>query len=280
MRRTIMWVCASVGLAGSAGLAATPRIEHTPVTVGVQGQALMVRARVTAQGPAVRAVSLHYSTSRDAAPFSVPMQSTTANTFIGTIPGGILGSVGSLTYYISAEDASGTTAETPWYTVRVDGAAGESEDSGRPRWVKPVLIGGGVAAAAGAAAIIIDSQRSEKSVGGGTSDAAGTYRGTSTQCEALADAVPVCQTRLISIVVQEDGVIRSNDLRPGVAMESRLSGSSFVLTARVDDPSGSGEIRYVGSVSGGRAFGTIEGTSGTGTNTVTYSGVFSADKQP
>lgn len=275
----LAWLC--LGIAGVAA-AAVPRIEHTPVTVGMRGQPLMIRARVVAQGPAVKSVTLHYSASRDAAPFAVPMQATTGEAYIGTIPAGIVGSVETLTYYLSAEDAVGATAETPWTTVRIQGTAGSAVSSGRPGWVKPALIGGGVVLAAGAAAIIIDQSGGSSGGGGGgiPADVPGTYRGSSTQCETLSGAPPVCDTRIFSVTIGTDGKVSSSSLRPGVTMETQLSGSSFVLSSRVKATGTDGEIRYAGNVSDGRLFGSIEGSSGSGTNAVVYTGAFSANKQP
>lgn len=272
-------VAGAIALAAGA-VSAAPQIEHTPVTVGVKGEPLMIRAKVDGRGRAVRTVQLHYSTSRDAAPFSVPMQSSGAGVWVGTIPGGVLAVLDRVSYYISAEDDRGATAETPWFAVRLQAPTGREAASGGRNWVKPALIGGGVALAAGGIAWAVNSAGGGDDDGGGIpSDAPGTYVGTATRCTTPAGGAPVCETRSTTIRITAEGTVSSSDLHPGAAMQSKLSGSSFVLSAPVRAPGTDGEVRYIGTLVGGRIVGSIEGSAGSGTNTVLFTGTFSAAKQ-
>lgn len=264
----------------SVAVSAAPQIEHTPVTVGVKGEPLMIRAKVDGRGRPVKNVQLHYSTSRDAAPFAVPMQSSGAGVWVGTIPGGVLAVLDRVSYYISAEDDRGATAETPWFAVRLQAPSGGETASGGRNWVKPALIGGGAALAAGGIAWAVSSSGGDGDGGGGIpSDAPGTYVGTATRCATPAGGTPSCETRSTTIRIAEDGTVSSSDLHPGTSMQSRLSGTSFVLSAPVRAPGADGEVRYVGTLVGGRIVGSVEGSAGSGTNTVLFTGTFSAAKQ-
>jgi len=263
----------------SVAVWAAPQIEHTPVTVGVKGEPLMIRAKVDGRGRAVKTVQLHYSTSRDAAPFTVPMQSSGAGVWVGTIPGGVLSVLDRVSYYISAEDDRGETAETPWFAVRLQAPSGGETESRRASWVKPALIGGGAVLAAGGIAWAVSGNGGGDDGGGIPSDAPGTYVGTVTRCTTPAGGAPVCETRPTTIRISEDGMVSSSDLHPGTTMQSRLSGTGFVLSAPVRVPGTDGEVRYIGTLVGGRIVGSIEGSAGTGTNTVLYTGTFSAAKQ-
>lgn len=278
MNRWIRQMAGAFALAAGAALGA-PNIEHTPVTVGVKGEPLMIRAKVEGRGRTVRAVQLHYSTSRDAAPFAVPMQSSGAGVWVGTIPGGVLAVLDRVSYYISAEDDRGATAETPWFAVRLQAPTETESVRKRPGWVTPALIGGGAALAAGGIAWAVSSGGNGDGGGGMPPDAPGTYMGTATRCQTLAGASPVCETRPATIRITGDGTVSSSDLHPGTAMQSRLSGTGFVLTAPVRMPGADGEVRYIGTLVGGRIVGSIEGSAGSGTNTVLFTGTFSAAKQ-
>ncbi len=280
MRHARMWTAVGVALLARATLAA-PVIEHTPVDVGVRGQPLMIRARVDGRGRPVKSVTLFYSTAKDAAPFSVPMQSGGAQTWVGTIPGGVSAALSQLSYYIAAEDDRGATAETPWYVVKLQEPTATGAPASQPAWVKPALIGGGVLAAGSIAAAVIAANSGGDGGSGGPSpgDLAGQYIGTVTRCQALSGAPPSCESHGCTIRIATDGTVSSSDLHPGQSMQTRLSGQNFVLTAIVRAPGRDGEVRYIGTVVGTRIVGTVEGSAGTGTNTVVYSGTFSAVKQ-
>lgn len=281
LHRTRIALACLVGLTVGIRAEAAPRIEHTPVTVGVRGQPLMVRARVAGAEKSVKSVTLYYSTSKDAAPFAVPMQSTGAGGYVGSVPGGILATLDRVSYYLAAEDAAGATAETPWYAVRIQAGAGGAtvpEAQQRPAWVKPALIGGGVALAAGAVALAVNASDDGGGGGGASANYAGTYNGTSTECQTLTGTPPVCEQHGITITITSDGRVQTSDLRDGTTMETTMSGSSFVLVAPVLVEGPDGEIRYIGSVIDNRIVGQIEGSVGSGTNTTLFSGSFSAVK--
>lgn len=253
-------------------------IEHTPVTVGVRGQPLMVRIKVVGPAASPKSATLFYSTSKDAAPYSVQMQPTGAGGYVGTIPGGILSTLDRITYYLAAEDAAGVTAETPWYVVRIQAGAAPASADQRPGWVKPALIGGGVALVAGGVALAVGGGGDGGGGGAPAPDTAGVYTGTSTECQTPAGLPPACASHGISIAIGEDGTVRSTDLREGTSMAATLSGASFVMIAPVYAEGPDGEVRYIGTVIDNRVVGTIEGSFGTGTNTVLVSGTFSAVK--
>lgn len=273
---------AAVGCMAAIAAAAAPVIEHTPVAVGVRGEGLMIRAKVDGRGRAVKSVAVHYSTSRDAAPFSVAMQSSGAGAWVGTIPGGVLAALEKITYYISAEDDRGATAETPWFVVRLQAPTAAGAPSSRPGWVKPVLIGGGAALVAGGIGWALSSNSGGDGGGGGgqlPKDAPGTYSGSATRCQTLPGSPPACETTSATIRIGEDGSVSSSDLYPGATMQSAMSGVNFVLSATVRVPGRDGEIRYIGTLVGNRIVGSIEGSAGTGTNTVLFSGTFTATKR-
>ncbi len=277
-----------IGLACLLGLAiglradGAPRIEHTPVTVGVRGQPLMVRARVSGPERSVKSVTLFYSTSKDAAPFSVPMQATGAGAYVGTVPGGVLSTLDRVTYYLAAEDATGSTAETPWYTVRIQAGAGGGTgpaESGRPGWVKPALIGGGVALAAGGVALLLDDSDDDGGGGSPSGAYAGTYTGTSTEGSSVGGGPVTYEQHGVTITISAAGQVQSSDLRTGTTMQTSLSGSSFVLSSTVLVEGPDGEIRYIGNIIGDRIVGQIQGSAGSGTNTTVFSGNFTAVRQ-
>ncbi len=271
---------AAVWMAGAAAASAVPVIEHTPVTVGVRGQPLMIRAKVDGRGRTVKAVAVHYSTSRDAAPFTVAMQSSGAGAWVGTIPGGVLAALKQVSYYVSAEDDRGATAETPWYVVKLQDPSAAEAGYGRPGWVKPALIGGGAALVAGGVALAVAAGGDDDDGGGGMPPGApGTYAGSVTRCQALPGAAPSCGTHSATIQIAADGVVSSADLHPATTMQGRMSGTSFVLSVPVQMPGEDGEVRYIGTLVGTRIVGTVEGSAGTGTNTVIYTGTFTATKR-
>ncbi len=270
-------MCAGMVAAATMSAHAAMKIEHTPVTVGVKGQPLMVRAKVAGAGQEIKSLTLFYSTSKDAAPFSVAMQPTGSGGFVGTIPGGILSTLDRVTYYLAAEDAAGSGAETPWYVVRIQNPAAGAE--GRPGWVKPVLIGGGVALAAGGIALAVGGSDGGGGGGGGsptTNDVSGTYVGSSTECQTLSGAAPACESHAATIEISEDGLVSSDNLRPGVIMEATLNGSTFVMVVPIQTSGPDGEIRYTGTVVDNRIVGSIDGSAGSGTDAVLFTGTFSA----
>jgi hypothetical protein len=240
----------------------------------------MVRARVAGPEKSLKSVTLFYSTSKDAAPFAVPMQSTGAGGYVGSVPGGILSTLDRVSYYLAAEDAAGSTAETPWYSVRIQAGSGGTVVGGqqRPAWVKPALIGGGVALAAGAVVLAVNAADDDGGGGGSSANYAGTYSGTSTECQTLTGTPPVCEQHGVTITITTEGRVQTSDLRDGTAMETTMSGSSFVLVAPVLVEGPDGEIRYIGNVIDNRIVGQIEGSAGSGTNTTLFSGTFSAVK--
>jgi hypothetical protein len=75
-----------------------PVIKHAPVTAAARGQSITIRAVVTDPSGPVKTVTLCYATSRDAAPFKVPMQASGAGSYFGTIPGNVLDRISQVSY--------------------------------------------------------------------------------------------------------------------------------------------------------------------------------------
>ncbi|MDZ4199035.1 MAG: hypothetical protein U1E27_07100 [Kiritimatiellia bacterium] len=258
------------------------KIEHQPATLAMEGQPLLIRVKITDPAGAPRAVTLFYSVSRDAAPYRISMQPIGPSLFIGSVPGSAFSGVTRLSYYVEALDSDGVSTETPWYPVTVqptNPSRNENSEGGadeRPRWVKPAWIVGGAAVLVGG--VVLASQSS-----GGSSDSsteeAGTYLGSATTCYQPPGGSTTCQSRSITIEVDTQGGIRTQTLREGVVLEGRLSGSSFILAASVQEPAATGEIQYVGTVVGGRLSGTIQGSVTTPSGVGIYSGAFSANRK-
>jgi hypothetical protein len=247
------------------------------------GQPLMIRARITDDSGEVQSATLYYSVSKDAAPFPVPMQSAGSSVYVGSVPDSVLRNAAELTYYIEAVDRAGVTAETAWYPVKVQTAtskpAGSSESgakSGRPRWVTPALIAGGAAVVIGGVLVASSGGDSKNPP---APSVAGTYSGSATTCYLPPGGTQSCSSSPATIVIDDQGGVRSTDLRPGTTLQGSMSGSAFVLTAPVNEPGRSGEIRYTGTVIDGRIAGIVDGSDTTPTGVGAYSGAFSAARK-
>ena len=96
-----------------------PQVSHEPVTTAVRGQGVTLKAKVTDDHQKVESVTLYYTLSKDAAPFSVPMKPVGLDLYLGTIEAGVLAGINSLSYYIDAQDDLGATAETPWRVIDI-----------------------------------------------------------------------------------------------------------------------------------------------------------------
>jgi hypothetical protein len=277
-----VWACAAPVLAAENR---PPEIRHEPVKVGVRGQPLSVRAVVTDKTGAIAGVNLYYTTSRDAAPYKLPMLSTGAGGYLGTVAGDLLASATQLFYYVEAVDDQDAAAETPYYSVALrapqSGAGGAPPDGGSGRtWVKPALYTGGALALIGGAALAAGSGGGGDSGGAGATTNAGSYAGSVTTCFEPAGGTPACESHAMRIFVSTDGVVSSDSLREGQYLEGRLSGRSFTLIATVDEADRKGQIRYEGEVIQNRIAGSISGSAVlTGGGSGNYSGAFTATRQ-
>jgi hypothetical protein len=84
----------------------------------------------------------------------------------------------------------------------------------------------------------------------------------------------------MSITIASSGTVSSDTLHPGQTLEGRLTDSNFTLVAAVAETNLTGEIRYSGTVVGGRIVGQVEGTARkTSGDTGTYSGTFYASRR-
>jgi hypothetical protein len=171
---------------------------HEPVGTAIRGKPLSVLVRVRPGSAPVRKVTLHYSTSRDAAPFDVPMTATQRDVYVATVPAAHFARSSRLYYYVEAVDTGGEWAETEWQEVSVQAPEGEAAEAPPPEPVEPgeekgsvltspafiagavVLAGGGIIAAA----VLRDSggsggadEEEEEPADCGTSDVAGFWGG-------------------------------------------------------------------------------------------------------
>ncbi len=263
-------------------------IKHQPVTVALQGQSMAMRATVTGNA-GVKSVTLWYSTSKDIAPFKLQMQGAGAGLYVATIPVNLISRASQVSYYIEALDADGQTAETQWYVVNIrspqpgaklDNAPQKEEES---FWTKPAVIGGGILLLGGAtAAILANSSKSQSTSSSTAPDPAdvGTYVGSVTISQQISGQTPAYSTQGTTITIASDGTVASDTLFAGQHLQGSLSASQFTLTATVNQTNLTGQIQFVGSVSGGRITGSVGGTAQTptGTNSVYY-GTFYAVKQ-
>lgn len=211
-RRLLVWM-GLLGMACAFPAAAqnkAPVIEHYPVTMAVRGQPFFVRAQVADDSGRVKSVTLYYSTSRDAAPFKIPLQDSGTGTWYGSIPENMFSNAAAMTYYVEAVDELEAATETPWYKVSIKttastpppppGPASQPVPRGgtsvrpskvkpvvaapavpasetekeKPKWVKPALIAGGAALLIGGGYAIAGGGGGG---GGGSSDGGGDVDG-------------------------------------------------------------------------------------------------------
>lgn len=291
--RVLFLICALSAMACPLHImaAGAPIIQHSPVTVAMQGQELLFRTRVTPGKHPIKAVTLFYAVSRDAAPYKIAMQDSGTGWYTGSIPSDLTTGLNQILYYIEARDTSDTTSETPWQTVMVrnqDSSSAAAKTSMQApeekhaSWTKPALIAGGVVLAGGAV-LALASGGGGGGGGGGSSDgsvtnAAGTYSGTVTQCVQPPDSGSYCSSRALTIFIDNSGTVSSDTLCEGKHLEGKLSGANFLLVASVTETNGTGDIQYLGTVINNRIAGSIQGTLTTSSGTGTYSGNFSAVK--
>ncbi|HMP73678.1 MAG TPA: hypothetical protein PKE55_10490 [Kiritimatiellia bacterium] len=147
-----------------------------------------------------------------------------------------------------------------------------------------IIAGGAVAVAAGAYFI----SESGGSSGGGGGDptppppeTAGRYSGVATVCLTLGDGPTECESSNATVIIDVNGRVLSDNLRPGQQLTGSLSGNDFTLVANVDSGGVRGTIFYNGTVFGNRVIGSVSGTatSGDGETTGSYSGSFTLNRQ-
>lgn len=269
------------------GQSRPPVIDHNPVNVAIRGQPVFIRARVTDANTPIKAVNLYYTTSRDAAPFKIPMQSTGAGSYSCSIPGNLLANVDSMSYYIEAMNLQEANAETPWYNVDVTtiqqaNAAGKAipptVENERPGWVIPALVVGGVAVVGGGTYAIVSSRGGGSSSGPAVTNF-GVYAGSVTTCLTIGGSNKTCESHTTYITVSPDQSVSSPNLRDGYFLQTRLSGNTFNIISPLNGADTKGEIRYVGTVfNAGRIAGYIDGSYQSGQDKGSYSGSFEASK--
>lgn len=278
------------------------KINHTPVTWAVKGQALTLKARINGGVGGIENVILYYALFRDAAPYRVTMASSGMDTYVGTIEASLLTGVENLSYYIEAQDQEGTVEETPWYDVKFknpemvpavrggnstasNGGAKSSEEEGMSAMTIGLIAGGAVAVGAGAY-FLSDSGGSDSDNdgggGGGGGENAGNYAGNATTCLTMSGGSPACNTTAAQFLIDSTGKIFTDTLYPGKQLTGTLSGNDFSLVADVSNPDQAmtGTIVYSGTVvDKSKIVGTITGNAEVNGVPGTYSGTFSATKQ-
>ena len=283
-----------------------PVVKHQPVSVGVQGQPISVRATVS-DDTAVKAVTLFYSTSKDVAPFKLQMQAAGSGLYVCTIPANLISRAAQVSYYIEALDDIDTASETPWYVVKLQapgataatGAAGATGTGGtepekKSSWKTPALIAGGTLLLAGGAYAISEYSKSDNdddssststdTNGTSTTDNpyAGTYSGSMTRYLQFPDRTTT-ESHSITITIGASGAVSTDTLQEDASMSDSLSSSSdntFSMSASVSESNYTGQVFYYGTIYDN---GTIDGSIGgsvqttTGTN-ATFDGSFSASR--
>ncbi|MDD4873102.1 MAG: hypothetical protein PHR77_21320 [Kiritimatiellae bacterium] len=287
-----------------------PVIKHEPVTTAVRGQSISIRAVLTDDSDTLKSVTLFYTTSKDAAPFKITMQSAGAGLYFGSIPSSLIKGVSELSYYIEALDEQDVASETPWYTVKFQTpqpSASQPIPSQTPlvvqppaqrppsstptkqiepkkeswSWKGPAIIAGGAAAVVGGAILAANASGSDGGGGGGGTSItnAGTYTGSATRYIEMPGSSPSASSYPITITVTSSGIVSTDTLHPDTHMEGQISGTEFHMTAELDETDITGQIVYTGTLLNTMITGYMAGTvtSSTGTNG-TCSGTFSATK--
>ena len=274
-----------------------PQISHTPITKAVRGQTITMKATVTDDRNEVDSVTLYYTLSSDAAPFSLPMRNAGLGVYLGTIDAGVLAGAHSVSYYLEAQDSWGASTETPWYIVEIrdtssknstpaaDNSSSVPAQKEKDLTVPLSVIAGSAVAVVGGAVLLSGGGGGG---GGGSSNndtndlaaKSGTYNGSVTTCFTPEGGSPSCESHTMSIVVDVNGNVLSDTLRNGVQTVSTLSGDDFTLTATIDDAGEVGQIVYSGTVvDDNRIVGSIDGSSTGGVSGPgVYSGSFTANK--
>jgi hypothetical protein len=305
MRNRLSWKLAGgawalLGLAWLVGQGAAPseppHIVHDPVGVALRGQPITILTQISATAP-IKAVTLHYTLSKDASPFKLVMQATGPATFLGTIPAGLLGNADKVSYYIEATDDRDAAAETPWYMVAIKDSAtllktpasavvaapvaptaAAATDTDKTSLVGAGLVAGGAAAVIGVALYVANRNGSGSDGGGAVTNVQGTYTGSKTICLSMTGQPNACATTPVSIIIDQNGGVFSDSLIDGRVVSGTLSGNSFTVSGSTSASNLVSELSFSGSVVDSRIVGTVTGTAQSATNSGAYSGSFTAGK--
>lgn len=266
-----------------------PVIKHDPVTIAVRGQPVTIRAVVTTETGAVKTARLHYSVSRDVAPFTAAMTAAGGGSYFATIPATIMESASEVTYYVDATDDADGTAETPWHKIRVQGPATNATSVAEPppasakraAWVKPALWAGGAALVAGGVVALSGGGGGGGDGGGGSSGTTntGTYAGTVTTTLEMQNGTPVASSHAVTFTIVSSGIVSSDNLQTGQHLEAPLRGSDFTMVAPVSSGGLTGSINYYGSLLNSRIVGSVSGSVSSNGTPGSVTGSFSATRQ-
>ena len=270
----------------SSAADSAPRIVHEPVTAGIKGQPVYIRATVTDDGGPAKAVNLYCSVSSDSAPFKVKMRASGASAFIGTLPDNLVRNSATVSYYIEAVDSLEQATETPWYTIRFRAASGKATRTNLPKndksssWKKPILIVGGTVAAIAVGVSLSDSGGSSDDSTTTPPSADGLFSGEATRFYTPEGAATIPLTYPVNFNVLNENTLTSDDIHyEGGHMDVTLTAGSFTWYVPASGAGETGGISYSGTLAGDTIQGRISGqlTTSSGTN-ATYDGFFTAKR--
>lgn len=289
-----------------------PTLVHQPIQVAEKGKALGVRATVRDAGARVDSVSLYYAASRGMSPFRIPMSSSGAGVWYGTIPGHMMGPGEQMLYYIQAENADGETKETDWHSVKLveDGvapkdipaassvayqaqrqavpagaaqprASAPAAKSSKAKYLIPAAVIVGGAVAIGGALALADSGGG----GGGAadSDVDGNYGGNYDICfepTGVSNTTSVCDTGLVNIYIT-GGQVEIVGLWESEVLTGQVSGQTFSCVKSVSATTEFPEAHLIvsGDINGTVCSARIDGYSKEPENPGTFGGRIDTTKR-
>jgi len=289
-----------------------PTLRHDPIQVAEKGKPLGIRATVRDAGGRVDSVSLYYAASRGMSPFRIPMSSSGAGVWYGTIPGHMLGPGAKILYYIQADNADGETAETDWQTVKLVEAGIAPKDipaassvayqaqrqavpagaqrspapapkpkSNKSKYLIPaaVIIGGAVAV--GGALALADSGGGGG--GGDNPDVDGNYGGNYDICfepTGPSNTTTVCDNGLVNVYIT-GGSVEIVGLWESEVLTGQVSGQTFSCVKSVSETTQFPESHLIvsGEINGSVCTARIDGYSKDSENPGTYGGRIDTTKR-
>ncbi len=237
-----------------------PTLMHDPIQVAEKGKPLGVRVTVRDAGGRVDSVYLFYAASRGMSPFRIPMSSSGAGVWYGTIPGHMMGPGAKMLYYIQAENADGETQETDWQTVKLVEAGIAPKDiptassvayqaqrqavpagatrapspapkvkSSKAKYLIPAAVIVGGAVAIGGALALADSGGGSGGGGSADPDVDGNYGGNYDICfepTSGSNTASICDAGLVNVYIT-GGNVEIVGLWASEVLTGQVSGQTF-----------------------------------------------------
>jgi len=290
-----------------------PTLQHDPIQVAEKGKPLGVRATVRDAGARLDSVSLYYAASRGMSPFRIPMSSSGAGIWYGTIPGHMVGPGAQMFYYIQAENVDGETRETDWQTVKLMEAGIAPKDipaassvayqaqrqavpagaqrtsvpaprqkSGKSKYLIPAAIIVGGAVAIGGALALADSGGGS-SGGGDDPDVDGNYGGNYDLCfepTSVSNTTTICDAGLVNVYIT-DGSVEVVGLWESEVLTGPVNGQTFSAVKDVSATAKFPESHLIvsGEINGSICTARIDGFSKDLENPGTFGGRIDATKR-